>query len=103
MKLLMTTDCVGGVWTYSLDLAKALEPHGVTVVLATMGPAPTPDQRREAERHVNISLHQSTFKLEWMEDPWADVARAGRWLLELEARHRPDVVHLNGYAHGALP
>ena len=26
-----------------------------------------------------------------------------RWLLDLEARVAPDVVHLNGYAHGALP
>jgi glycosyltransferase involved in cell wall biosynthesis len=31
------------------------------------------------------------------------VGRAGEWLLEIEAEHRPDVVHLNGYAHGALP
>src|SRR5687767_1129438 len=38
-----------------------------------------------------------------MEEPWSDVERAGAWLLELEAQLRPDVVHLNGYAHGKLP
>ncbi len=38
-----------------------------------------------------------------MPDCWADVARAGDWLLELEARFAPDIIHLNGYAHGALP
>src|SRR5205814_9390463 len=27
----------------------------------------------------------------------------GQWLLELERREGPDVVHLNGYTHGALP
>src|SRR5205085_9168278 len=48
-------------------------------------------------------LHESTFALEWEDEPWDDVDRAGRWLLELEERVRPDVVHLNGYAHGALP
>jgi len=38
-----------------------------------------------------------------MEDPWRDVERAGDWLLGLEARIAPDLVHLNGYAHAALP
>jgi glycosyltransferase involved in cell wall biosynthesis len=37
-----------------------------------------------------------------MEDPWRDVAMAGDWLLALEERERPDVVHLNGYVHAAL-
>src|SRR5581483_9869969 len=31
------------------------------------------------------------------------VDAAGRWLLNLEATLRPDIVHLNGYAHGTLP
>jgi glycosyltransferase involved in cell wall biosynthesis len=43
------------------------------------------------------------YKLEWMDDPWDDVARAGEWLLDLERIESPDLVHLNGYAHGALP
>jgi glycosyltransferase involved in cell wall biosynthesis len=38
-----------------------------------------------------------------MDDPWDEVARAGDWLLELERRTTPDVVHLNGYCHAALP
>ena len=37
MKILMTADTVGGVWTYALELAGALAPHGVEVALATMG------------------------------------------------------------------
>src|SRR3954464_14435194 len=35
--------------------------------------------------------------------PWADVERAGEWLLDAAEALSPDVVHLNGYAHGALP
>jgi glycogen(starch) synthase len=101
MKLLMTTDCVGGVWTYALELAKALEVHDVEVTLATMGPPPSDAQRRAAEELPNVELHTSTFKLEWMDDPWHDVANAGRWLLDLEQQIAPDVIHLNGYAHGA--
>ena len=38
-----------------------------------------------------------------MDEPWADVNRAGDWLLEIAAEIQPDIVHLNGYAHGALP
>jgi len=103
MRLLMTADAVGGVWTYALDLARALAPHGVSVSLATMGRLPSASQEAEAARVPGLTLHPSSFALEWMDDPWADVARAGDWLLSLEAALRPDVVHLNGYAHGTLP
>jgi len=48
-------------------------------------------------------LFTSDFKLDWMDDPWRDVAASGRWLLELEQQHAPNVVHLNSYGHGALP
>lgn len=103
MKVLMTTDTIGGVWTYALQLCRALRPHGVSVVLATMGDRPTAAQRAEAAGLSNITLWESGYKLEWMQDPWADVAAAGEWLLGLEQRYAPDVVHLNGYAHAALP
>jgi glycosyltransferase involved in cell wall biosynthesis len=103
MNVLMTADAVGGVWTYALELARALEGHGVRVRLATMGARPTDSQRKEAASVLNLRLFESDFRLEWMDDPWRDVAAAGDWLLGLEAELRPDVVHLNGYAHGALP
>jgi glycosyltransferase involved in cell wall biosynthesis len=99
----MTTDAVGGVWTYALELCHALAPRGVHVVLATMGPAPDPAQRRDAAACPNATLRQSLYQLEWMDDPWADVDRAGEWLLGLEDEFRPDLVHLNGYAHASLP
>jgi glycosyltransferase involved in cell wall biosynthesis len=103
MRLLLTTDTVGGVWTYAVELARALGPHGIQIALATMGAPIRPDQREQARALDHVTVHESTFRLDWMQDPWDDVARAGDWLLGLEARVRPDVVHLNGYAHGALP
>ena len=102
MKLLLTTDTIGGVWTYALELAGALGAHGVHVALATMGNPPSPDQRDAVRKLGHVRLFQSNFKLEWMQDPWRDVGRAGDWLLEIEDQFRPDVIHLNGYAHGAL-
>lgn len=102
-RILMTADTVGGVWNYALELVGALAPHGVEVVLATQGEAPSPAQRREAERLPNLTLTSGLFKLEWMRSPWQEVAQAGEWLLELERQWRPDLIHLNGYVHGALP
>jgi glycosyltransferase involved in cell wall biosynthesis len=77
----MTTDTVGGVLTYTRDLAGALRGRGVEVVVAEL----------------------AGHELEWAPDPWDGVEAAGRRLLELEERLRPDVIHLNGYAHGGLP
>jgi len=103
MKLLMTADTVGGVWTYALDMASALQPHGVEFVLATMGDPMSPQQKRDAAACGNVTVRESRYKLEWMENPWEDVKRSGQWLLELEQEFSPDVVHLNGYAHAQLP
>jgi glycogen synthase len=103
MKVLMTADTVGGVWTYALELARALAPLGVETELATMGAPLRPDQWAEASEIPGLTIHESAYKLEWMEDPWYDVGHAGDWLLDLEARLEPDVIHLNGFVHGCLP
>jgi glycosyltransferase involved in cell wall biosynthesis len=101
-RILMTVPAVGGVWTYALELARALAGCGVSVSMATMGAPLSPEQRAETSRVANLEVFESDYKLEWMEDSWSDVREAGQWLLGLEELIRPDVVHLNGYAHGAL-
>src|ERR1041385_2185217 len=103
MRILMTADTVGGVWTYALELTRALQPYDVEVLLAIMGPSLGPSQRDDANGLPNLSLFKSNYKLEWMPDCWSDVKRAGDWLLHLENRLQPDLVHLNGYAHANLP
>lgn len=102
-RILMTADTVGGVWTYALELARALGKHDVDVAIATMGPEPSLVQRQEAAAIGNVDLFTSNYKLEWMQNPWSDVRAAGEWLMNLEGRLRPDLVHLNGYVHAALP
>jgi glycogen(starch) synthase len=93
MRLLMSTDAVGGVWTYATELRRELAAAGAEVVLAALGPAAPPEPGVAYRR----------CRLEWQEQPWADVREAGEWLLELAEQERVDLVHLNGYAHGALP
>ena len=103
MRVLMTADAVGGVWQYALQLASLLAGRHVQVILATMGPEPSATQQSEALAIPGLSLRTSSFALEWMPNPWADVNRAAEWLLRLEADFSPDVVHLNGFAHANLP
>ena len=99
----MTTDTVGGVWTYALELADALANRGVEVSLAAMG-APLDEPKRAELRASRVArAYAESCALEWMSDPWDDVERTGEWLLEIAADLEPDLVHLNGYAHAALP
>lgn len=97
--ILMTTDTVGGVWTYSMELCKALEKHQVKVHLAAMGSWPSKAQQREAEKLENVLLYKSDYKLEWMQDPWGDVQEAGKWLNSICETLHPDIIHFNNYAH----
>ena len=102
-KILMTTDTGGGVWTYSVELAGQLAARGHQVVLAALGSAATPAQRAQVASLQGVQLQASACKLEWMDDPWEDVDRSSAWVLDLADRFRPDLVHLNTLAHGALP
>jgi glycogen(starch) synthase len=101
-RLLMTADTVGGVFSYALELTRALEPYGFKVELATMGRPVSRSQWSSVAGVPNVTVHESQFRLEWMKDPWDDVSWAGEWLIGLERMVRPDLVHLNQYAFGAL-
>ncbi len=103
-RLLMTTDAVGGIWRYSLDLIGALTAQSnIEILLAALGPSPSEEQKSEALALPRIQLAESEFALEWMPDPWNDVDRSGEWLAQLENQFKPDVIHLNSYALAARP
>jgi glycosyltransferase involved in cell wall biosynthesis len=103
MRILMTTDAVGGVWTYTVTLIRSLGEFGVDVTLAVLGPGPSPAQRDELQTLPNAEWAQWTGPLEWMPGGPEAVPAASEWLLSLSTRTRPDVVHLNGYGHAAWP
>lgn len=102
LRVLMTADAVGGVWSYAMDLASGLQAAGAQVTVAVMGPAMRERHRHEAASR-GIDVVERPCRLEWMPDCWADVDSAGAWLMSLADRCRPDLVHLNGFAHAALP
>src|SRR5262249_5380250 len=101
--VLMTADTIGGVFTYSVELARGLSRLGVRVLLATMGRRLSAAQLRALVAIETVEVFESSFKLEWMSNPWSDVQAAGEWLLTLAEEYNPDLIHLNGYAHAALP
>jgi glycogen(starch) synthase len=102
LRVLMTADSVGGVWQYSLDLAAGLVQQGAHVLLATLGPRPSLEQKQQALAIPRIALAETDFALEWMANPWSDVDASGKWLLDLQTEFGADIVHLNGYSHAAL-
>jgi glycosyltransferase involved in cell wall biosynthesis len=99
--VLMTADATGGVLTYALSLASELAKTGTKTHLALMGPKQRPEQEAAVRAIPGLVLHESTHALEWMDEPWPDVVRATEWLRDLERQVRPDIIHLNGYCHGA--
>lgn len=103
MKILITADTVGGVWTYAMELTRELSARDVDVSLATMGRPLSREQRADIRRSGCLAVFESDFKLEWMDNPWNDVRECGEWLARLERDLSPDVVHLNQYCFGALP
>lgn len=102
-RILMTADAVGGVWEYTADLCASLSRVGVEVLVATLGPAPTPEQAAHLQSLPGIRAVHGDFSLEWMPAPWRDVDKSGEWLLELQQNFTADLVHLNGFSHAALP
>jgi glycogen(starch) synthase len=102
MKVLMTADTIGGVWSYAMELCRSLQPMGLEVALATLGAPLSRSQQIEAGRLGNVEVYESEYRLEWMSSPWESLAEAGEWLLGLERSVAPDVIHLNHLVHGDL-
>lgn len=101
IRILMTTDTVGGVWTYSCALAASLAASGAEVTLATLGPRARADQH-EMLRGSRIRLIETDLALEWQDPEGRDFANARGVLTALEAQLRPDIVHLNSFREATL-
>jgi glycogen synthase len=101
-RVLLTGDTLGGVWTFTLELAEELIAAGLKVCLVTFGRSGTADQRDEIAAIPGLEWLDSDLKLEWMEDPWSDVERSARLLLDVKKHFKPDVIHLNTLCHGSI-
>jgi len=83
LRILLTTDAVGGVWTYSLDLARELSRNGIEIVLAVLGPPPGEAALDAARAIPNLELVDTGLPLDWLAESPEDVLEAGASLAAL--------------------
>ncbi len=98
LRLLLTTDAVGGIWRYSVDLADGLAAHGVQTVLAVLGPDADRVQRVEAEAVPGLRLVNTGLPLDWTAKMPADLDRASERLASLAALVGAGGIHLHAPA-----
>jgi glycosyltransferase involved in cell wall biosynthesis len=96
----MTTDAVGGVWTYALDLAASLGPQ-VETILAVLGPAPSRDQRLPAAAVPGLMLVETGLPLDWTAADPGEIAASADVIRKLVRETSADIVHLNSPALAA--
>jgi glycosyltransferase involved in cell wall biosynthesis len=95
MRVLMTTDAVGGVWRYAVDLARQLGEEGVACLLVGCGPAPDAAQHEECRRLRSVTLRWSGLPLDWMVADAAALADVPDTLVAMAHAWRADLLHLN--------
>ncbi|MBV8915051.1 MAG: glycosyltransferase, partial [Acetobacteraceae bacterium] len=95
--VLMTTDAVGGVWRYTVDLAAGFAARGVPTVVATLGPAPDRSQRKEA-RLAGLELVETGLALDWTAESPTELAHSTARLQSLAGARRAVSVHLHAPA-----
>ncbi len=102
MRVLLTADTVGGVWTYARELATGLARRGVQVILVSFGHMPEPRQMAWTEGLRNLDFRPTAFRLEWMQDSAEDIAASSDYLLSIIRETNPDILHLSQFCYGAL-
>lgn len=98
MKILLTTDTVGGVWDHTVTLARELDGAGHEVLVAVIG---EPRDERLAALPPGVQVVWRAYRLEWMQDAADDVRAAAQWLRGLAEVWNPHIVHLNQIAYAA--
>ncbi|GAA4011603.1 glycosyltransferase family 4 protein [Sphingomonas swuensis] len=98
-RLLLTTDAVGGVWTYSLDLARALAgAEDMVVLLAVLGPPPSNEQMSDAAAVPGLQLVGTSLPLDWTAGSDEEVLAAATALAALAREAGADLVQLHSPA-----
>ena len=95
---MVTTDTVGGVWRYAVELAAGLAGFGGTVTLVTMGPRASPAQRAEACAIKGLTFVETGLPLDWTAEDEAVLDATGLRLREIAAETGVRSVHLHAPA-----
>jgi glycogen synthase len=96
MKILISTDVIGGVWRYTMTLVRELVERGHTCAVAVIGEA---HDSHLAEVPAGVEVVSRDLRLEWMRNAVADVEDGTDWLASFAQRWEADLVHLNHFAY----
>ncbi len=102
MYVLITSDTVGGVWTYTQELVTGLVHAGHRVTLVSFGKLPLPHQTAWMKTLSALDYRPTEYRLEWMEVAERDIEESKRYLELLIAEVKPDVLHFSQYCYGDL-
>jgi glycosyltransferase involved in cell wall biosynthesis len=98
LRVLLTADAVGGIWTYAVDLARGLKALGAEPTLAVIGPPPSAGAAAPLAA-ADVEYVVIDAPLDWTAQSPAEVAGAARKVDALAAARGAHLVHLN---HPAL-
>jgi len=102
MRILVTADTVGGVWTYTRELVSGLVSKGFEVVLVSFGNIPSAEQTQWMQGLPGLDFRPTAFKLEWMQDCEEDLRASAEYLEAVADETRPDLLHLSQFYYGGL-
>ena len=102
MHILVTSDTLTGVWTYTRELVTSLVTGGARVTLVSLGEIPLPQQTTWMDHLHGLDYRPTAFRLEWMQEGENDFQESCRYLEALVRELRPDILHSNQYCYGAL-
>ncbi len=105
-RVFMTADAVGGVWPYTLDLARGFTESGIEVILAVLGPPPDAAQRSTLPAGVGFMC--TDLPLDWTAAAPADLKDASQHLARIAEETEADTAHLHapalvGHASWSMP
>src|ERR1051325_6684068 len=101
--VLVPTDTLSGVWSYTRELVTGLVGRGVRVTLVSMGEIPLPQQTAWMDNLSGLEYRPTAFRLDWMQEGEWYLNDSFAYLTSLVRELRPDMLHLNHICYGSLP
>jgi len=95
MRILLTTDTIGGVWTFTKELTTELLQRGHAVALVSLGCQPSHEQQawcaaQSLTHGASFQFTASNVPLEWMEKNEFVHTQGAGVLLHVARQFRPD-------------
>ena len=101
--ILVTTDTLSGIWTYTRELVSGLVSRGARVTLVSFGEVPLPQQTAWMDNLHGLEYRPTAFRLDWMHEGQDDLHDSFAYLVALISEVRPNILHLNHLCYGSLP